>query len=69
MTESGARIQSLVDAFDEHFKYNKKCPNLLKVQAWLVLNIGTLKRHEWRKADSAVTKRLLARWPNAGNKS
>jgi hypothetical protein len=63
MTEKAAKLQRLVDAFDEHFQRNKKRPNAAKVQAWFVREVAGWERAMWRKADERIQRRSQERWP------
>jgi len=64
MTEKASKLQSLIDAFDTHFRRNKKRPSPAKVQFWLNLQVGSWQRSEVRQAVKRINAHMAVRWNN-----
>jgi hypothetical protein len=63
VTTKEVKLGSLLNAFDDHFRHNRKRPNQLRVQAWFVLQVAGFKRSEWRTAQKLIDRRIEERWP------
>ena len=62
MTEKAAIAQSLLDALDRHFAYNKKRPAGEKVDKWFALHTAGWERALLRRVRKQVERRLAARF-------